>query len=97
MDTRRLILVMIFLFSSFMLWEKWQQYNAPKPAVEAAAPAASAAGSEAPKPSANLQGAPAATPTAPAGGQAQATAETFTVTTDLVKLWLDGKDNIWGE
>lgn len=31
MDTRRLILVLIFTFSSFMLWESWQKYNQPKP------------------------------------------------------------------
>jgi hypothetical protein len=31
MDTRRLILVLIFTFSSFMLWENWQKYNQPKP------------------------------------------------------------------
>ena len=54
MDTRRLILVLIFTFSSFMLWENWQKYNQPKPAVETAA-AGQAAGS-APVPSASLQG-----------------------------------------
>jgi hypothetical protein len=37
MDTRRLILVMIFTFSSFLLWENWQKYNQPKPAAEVAA------------------------------------------------------------
>src|SRR5574343_577226 len=80
MDTRRLILVMIFTFSSFMLWENWQKYNQPKPAVEAAA-ATSANGT--PTPSATLQGksAPAATAVVPAA----TTGETFTVTTDLVK------------
>ena len=30
MDTRRLILVLIFTFSSFMLWENWQKYHQPK-------------------------------------------------------------------
>ena len=81
MDTRRLILVLIFTFSSFMLWENWQKYNQPKPA-EAVTATAAAAGSAAPKPSAALQnpGAPVVAPAAsvPAG-------ETFTVTTDLVK------------
>ena len=81
MDTRRLILVVILTFSSFMLWENWQKYNQPKPATETAAASVTAAG--APKPSASLQAAPA-TGTAVAG-EAPATAETFTVTTDLVK------------
>ena len=83
MDTRRLILVLIFTFSSFMLWENWQKYNQPKPAVDAA----SAAGNVAPKPSTSLQGATAtATSSAlPANAPVPAAAETFTVVTDLVK------------
>ena len=81
MDTRRLILVLIFTFSSFMLWENWQKHNQPTPVADTAA--ASANGSAAPKPSASLQAgnatAPAVTPAvAPAG-------ETFVITTDLIK------------
>ncbi|MGB8146840.1 MAG: membrane protein insertase YidC, partial [Azonexus sp.] len=57
MDTRRLILVLIFTFSSFMLWESWQKYNQPKP--PAAAGAAVPAGSSVPQPTAALQAAPA--------------------------------------
>ena len=82
MDTRRLILVLIFFFSSFMLWESWQKYNQPK--LPANAATTTPAGSAAPQPSAALKagtsaGAPAATvaPAVPAG-------ESFTVTTDLV-------------
>ena len=81
MDTRRLILVLIFTFSSFMLWENWQKYNQPKPAVEAAT--ASQAASAAPTPSAGLQG--KAAPVAPSTTAPAATAETFTVSTDLLK------------
>ena len=81
MDTRRLILVLIFTFSSFMLWENWQKYNQPKPAVEAAT--ASQAASAAPTPSAGLQG--KAAPVAPSITAPAATAETFTVSTDLLK------------
>ncbi|MCB4360039.1 membrane protein insertase YidC [Quatrionicoccus australiensis] len=82
MDTRRLILVLIFTFSSFMLWENWQKYNQPKPAEAVAANAAAGA---APTPSAALHagsvpGAPVVAPAATV-----ATAETFTITTDLVK------------
>lgn len=85
MDTRRLILVMIFAFSSFMLWENWQQYKQPKPA--AAAPAASApatGGSAAPTPSVNLQASAAAVLAAPAAVPLNP-AETFVIETDLIK------------
>lgn len=81
MDTRRLILVLIFTFSSFMLWENWQKYNQPKPAAEVAA-AGQAAGA-APVPSASLQG--KAAPVTPAVAAAVSTAETFTISTDLLK------------
>ncbi len=82
MDTRRLVLVMIFTFSSFMLWENWQKYNQPKPV--AGEQAAATVASDAPKPSASLQ-AGTATATPSADVPAVATAETFTITTDLVK------------
>ncbi|MBS1143873.1 MAG: yidC [Proteobacteria bacterium] len=81
MDTRRLILVLIFTFSSFMLWENWQKYNQPKPAADAVA--STPAGSAAPTPSASLQ--PKGAPVAPTASAPASTAETFTVTTDLLK------------
>ena len=89
MDTRRLILVLIFTFSSFMLWESWQKYNQPKPPASTAAGAP--AGNAVPQPSTTLQAgtptsavAPATAPVAPAG-------ETFTVTTDLVKATISAQ------
>jgi YidC/Oxa1 family membrane protein insertase len=87
MDTRRLILVMIFTFSSFLLWENWQKYNQPKPAAEVAAAAgtpAAAASGDAPRPSVSLQPGSVAPPSATAAPAVTA-AETFTVTTDLVQ------------
>jgi YidC/Oxa1 family membrane protein insertase len=81
MDTRRLILVLIFTFSSFMLWENWQKYNQPKPAADAVATIP--AGSAAPTPSATLQA--KASPITPAVSAPVSAAETFTVTTDLLK------------
>ncbi len=81
MDTRRLILVMIFAFSSFMLWENWQKYNQPQPTVQAATTPAQAAGA-APKPTVNLQ---AGGETPAVASPAAALAESFVVTTDLVK------------
>lgn len=88
MDTRRLILVLIFTFSSFMLWENWQKYNQPKPAADTVA-ATQAAGA-APKPSTTLQpGAAPGTPVVPAG--VAATAETFTISTDLLKATISSQ------
>ncbi len=81
MDTRRLILVLIFTFSSFMLWENWQKYNQPKPAADAVATTPS--GAAVPTPSASLQ--PKGSPVAPVVSVPVSTAETFTVTTDLLK------------
>ncbi|WP_415032955.1 membrane protein insertase YidC [Azonexus sp.] len=94
MDTRRLILVMIFAFSSYMLWENWQRYKNPPPVTSATANAtltSSQTNSEAPQPSVNLQArgeTTGETAGAMPGAEAQPVstrAETFTVTTDLVK------------
>ena len=54
MDTRRLILVLIFAFSSFMLFESWQKYNQPQ--VAANTVATNSSGNAIPKPSTSLQG-----------------------------------------
>ncbi|UCV28536.1 membrane protein insertase YidC [Ferribacterium limneticum] len=86
MDTRRLILVLIFTFSSFMLWENWQKYNQPKPADAVAA--AQVAGT-APTPSAALQA--KAAPGAPSVVAPASTAETFTITTDLLKATISAQ------
>lgn len=83
MDTRRLILVMIFTFSSFLLWESWQKYNQPKPPANATA--TMPAGSAAPQPSAVLQAGGSAGALAPVVAPASVSAATFTVETDLVK------------
>jgi YidC/Oxa1 family membrane protein insertase len=84
MDTRRLILVMIFAFSSFMLWENWQEYNRPKPLADTATntPAVANDGST-PTPSVSLQA--AGTAVTAQAAPAVSSAETFTVVTDLLK------------
>ncbi|MCL2524447.1 MAG: membrane protein insertase YidC [Betaproteobacteria bacterium] len=91
MDTRRLILLLIFCISGFMLWEKWEQYKYPKPAAEiavAGAPAA-APGGDAPRPSASLQ---AHSVTAPSASAAPVSvAETFTITTDLLQATISAQ------
>jgi len=89
MDTRRLILVLIFTFSSFMLWESWQKYNQPKPAANAVA---TTAGSAAPTPSVSLQ--PGSTGSAAPAVSTAANApvgETFTVSTDLLKATISAQ------
>ena len=88
MDTRRLILAIIFFASSLMLWENWQKYNQPQPAPSAAAPAATGSSADVPKPSTTLAAAPGSSaPVAtPVAGPAAAPAgESFIVATDLVK------------
>ena len=88
MDTRRLILVLIFTFSSFMLWESWQKYNQPKPVADAVAK--TTAGSAVPTPSASLQ---VATPgsAAPAVSAPAPIGETFTVNTDILKATISAQ------
>jgi YidC/Oxa1 family membrane protein insertase len=90
MDTRRLILVLIFTFSSFMLWESWQKYNQPKPAANAVA--TTTPGSAAPTPSVSLQ--PGSTGSAAPVVSAAAIApvgETFIVSTDLLKATISAQ------
>jgi len=80
MDSRRLILLMIFSFSLVMLWDAWQKYSHP-PAATVAAGQSTAT----PQPTASLQGdAAAATPAVAAPQSGAATGgETLTITTDL--------------
>jgi YidC/Oxa1 family membrane protein insertase len=82
MDTRRLILVLIFSFSLVMLWDAWQKHNAPK--VVTPGPAAAQG---VPQPSAEL-GVPKVTsgtaPAAPTVAEpVAAKAETVKIKTDL--------------
>ena len=90
MDTRRLILVLIFTFSSFMLWESWQKYNQPKPAANAVA--TTTPGSAAPTPSVSLQpgGTGSAAPVVSAAAIAPV-GETFIVSTDLLKATISAQ------
>lgn len=87
MDTRRLILVLIFTFSSFMLWESWQKYNQPKPPAKAAP-----AETSVPHPTAALQA--GAGPTGTPGAVPSPVVnpgDTFTVATDLVNATISAQ------
>ena len=83
MDTRRLILVVIFSFSLVMLWDAWQKYNHPPVPVQATASSVTANGAV-PGPSASSSGSAvaAAVPTSVAA-VTTATAEVIHVKTDL--------------
>lgn len=91
MDTRRLILVMIFAFSSFMLWENWQKYNQPKPAADAVAAKQTGALTPTPTPTASLQANAGGAPVAPTATLAAPLADAFTVSTDLVKATISAQ------
>ena len=83
MDNRRLIPLVIFVLSLYMLWVEWQRYNQPPvPAVATAAPAAAGT----PQPSGTLvppgqPAQPGQPPVAPAGAAA---GEKITIRTDLL-------------
>ncbi len=82
MDTRRLILLLIFSFSLVMLWDAWQKYNQPKAPV---APVAAQTGTAAPQPTASLQTpSTAAAPTAVTSTPATAAGETVSIKTDVL-------------
>ncbi|PKO93210.1 MAG: membrane protein insertase YidC [Betaproteobacteria bacterium HGW-Betaproteobacteria-10] len=90
MDTRRLILVMIFAFSSFMLWESWQKFNQPKPAADAVA-ATTTPGSAAPTPSVSLQPGSSGVVTPTIAAASAPVGETFTISTDLLKATISAQ------
>lgn len=92
MDTQRLIALIVFSFTSLLLWDAWQKHNAPKipvPTVATASP------STVPTPSTPLAapavpGAPGAPPpAAPSATPASATGEPIKVRTDLFDLELN--------
>ena len=85
MDNRRLILLLIFSFSLFMIWDKWQQYNQPKAPAVAANTTDAASGNGAPRPTASLQ---AGSPLVPGAAPAAPVAETVRIKTDLVEATL---------
>ncbi len=83
MDNRRLLLLLVFLFSLAMLWDAWQKYN--QPPIEAATASAVPANRVAPQPSLNLQTGGSVS-VAAATESVQAAAETVNIKTDLFNL-----------
>ena len=81
MDTQRSALLIVFLFSLFMLWDGWQRFNQPPaaPAVATDATAAQSAGAQAPVPTVSSAAAPSDVPQTTAVAQTAA----VRVVTDL--------------
>lgn len=74
MDTQRSALLIVFLFSLFMLWDGWQRSNQPPaaPAVATDATAAQSAGAQAPVPTVSSAAAPSDVPQTTAVAQTAA-------------------------
>ncbi len=74
MDTQRSALLIVFLFSLFMLWDGWQRFNQPPaaPAVATDATAAQSAGAQAPVPTVSSAAAPSDVPQTTAVAQTAA-------------------------
>lgn len=86
MDTQRLIALVIFSFTSLLLWDAWQKHNAPKiPAPSAATATPSSGPSTVPSSSAQLAAPGTSTPAAPGA----ATGQPVSVKTDLFDLQLN--------
>ncbi|HEX5392037.1 MAG TPA: membrane protein insertase YidC [Rhodocyclaceae bacterium] len=82
MDNRRLLLLLVFCFSIFMLWDAWQKHNLPQPPVAqtSANQAASSSNGQVPAPT---TGGNAAVPSV--AQAAVASAPKVAVSTDLIQ------------
>ncbi|MDP1534833.1 MAG: membrane protein insertase YidC, partial [Rubrivivax sp.] len=83
MDNQRLILFIVFSFTLLLLWEAWQDQNAPVPETPTTA---SAPATEAPTPTQALN-APPATVAAPTSGFAKG--HRAVVETDVLRASID--------
>ena len=90
MDTQRLILLFIFLFSGWMLFDKWQSaHRPPAPVAPATQPGAAPAATDVPAtPPTKAAAAQAAPPGAPGAVPAPA-GKVITLTTDLFRVQVD--------
>ena len=86
MDTQRIIAFIVFSFALLLLWENWQEYQHPKPAVTAVAPGvASQAGDV---PTAPVQ-TPASNPVGQVDGGQTVQGERAKVITDVLSAEID--------
>ncbi|MBL0142175.1 MAG: membrane protein insertase YidC [Betaproteobacteria bacterium] len=97
MDIQRLIALVVFSASAFLLWDGWQKHNAPKAPAQQAATAGNPGAGTAPTPTSPLasqaapgvQGAPPVAPGAPAAAPVEATGQPVVVKTDLFEVELN--------
>ncbi len=92
MDTQRIIAFIVLSFSLMLLWENWQAYNNPKPAVTAQAPSSQA--SDVPTAPDQAQSLTAGTPATAATDAVSATGQALkgeraTVVTDVLTASID--------
>jgi YidC/Oxa1 family membrane protein insertase len=86
MDTQRLIALIVFSFTSLLLWDAWQKHNAPKiPAPTAA----TASPSSVPTPSTPLASPGTPSAAVPSATPTSATGEPIRVSTDLFDVELN--------
>jgi YidC/Oxa1 family membrane protein insertase len=85
MDTRRLILFVIFSFSALLLWERWQAEHRPPPSAPSPAPRAA----DTPVPSAAAPASPGAPNVPAAEPAAAAKGETIRIKTDRYVAEID--------
>src|SRR5688572_1623905 len=88
MDTQRLILVLIFSFSAFMLFEAWQRESRGPVTPPGESKEAKPAAEGPPQPSVKFEP-PSAPSTAPAKPSAAAAGELVQVTTDVLSVDVD--------
>jgi YidC/Oxa1 family membrane protein insertase len=81
MDNQRLILLLVFFFSSMMLWDAWQKHGQPKPGISTT-PAATVAGNAAVPPAPTSATTPAVVPGSDPATVAKGAV--LRITTDLV-------------
>jgi len=94
MDTQRIILFIVFSFSSFLLWGEWQKAHAPQtPQMQQAAPGANqnpAPAKDLPVPTAGSAAVPApAAGVVPGPGDTALKGQTITIRTDLYTAEVD--------
>jgi YidC/Oxa1 family membrane protein insertase len=91
MDTQRLIALVVFAFSSLLLWDAWQKHNAPKfvPAPTSSVPAAPSTPGAVPVPGTPSAAGTTAPPVPNAAAASQATGEPIVVKTDLFDVELN--------
>ena len=88
MDNRRLILLLIFSFSLFMLWDAWQRFTHPELAQQAAAQKSN---SVTPQPTTSLRGADGAPVLSKVAEAVEDKAELISIETDVISAKISSR------